>query len=489
MSAASSVPEFSGSNKENDFKLKEEALHDVESHSSFDETKWYNKGLRIFGYQCKPYSQGEIQILMVSFVCFMTIGMYSAVTALGAGGTLDATVVNNSNVALYSTFATVGFFSGTICNKVGIRPLLSSGGWGYALYVSSLLCFNHTGNGSFVIAAGAILGVCASFLWTAQGTIMLSYAEEGNKGKSIGRFWAIFKLGKVIGCFIPLVQTVNSTGNQLGDGSYAGFIVLIVIGAIMAAALLPIRLVRKADNSRVVMKPNPTWKSELKGLWVVLKLEPWIILLFPMFWSSYWFGTYESNDYNLVNFNIRTRSLNGLLFATCEGLGALGAGAFLDLRFCSRKQMARIGLLVVFVLTMVIWGGGLKVQLGYTRETVKQSDWVRIDWSDRKYGGYVVLYMLYGAWDSVFQTYCYWLMGALTNSPRKLAIYVGFYKGIQSAGSAVVWRLDALKVPYMSMFASTWALVAGSLIVAIPVVLSKVKEETDEEDDNRFLDL
>ncbi|CDK26063.1 unnamed protein product [Kuraishia capsulata CBS 1993] len=473
------------------FEVKvDEDIADVESHSSYDTTKWYNKGLKVFGYECKAYSQGDIQILMVSFVCFMTVGMYSAVSGLGAGGTLNATVVNNSNVALYATFASLAFFSGSICNKLGVRPLLCFGGWGYGLYVGSLLCFTKTNNGAFVIASGAILGVCAAFLWTAQGTIMLSYAEEGDKGKNIGRFWAIFQAGNVLGCFIPLIQTVNDTGgNELGTASYAAFIALICVGALLATTLLPTKLVRKADGSKVMMKDNPTWLSEFRGLWMCLKLEPWIMLMFPMFWASNWFGTYEGNDFNLVNFNIRTRALNALLFAVMEVFGAVAAGSFLDLRFCSRKTMARVGGGILFLLTMAIWGGGLKPQLGYTRASVAAGELEKMDWTDKKYGGYIVLYMLYGAYDAIWQTYCYWLMGALTNSSRKLAIYTGFYKGLQSAGAAVVWRLDALETSYMAMFASTWGLLAGSLLIASPVVFFKVKEETDEEDDKHFLDL
>lgn len=33
----------------------------------------------------------------------------------------------------------------------------------------------HPGAKGFVIAAGAILGICAGLLWTAQGSLMLAY--------------------------------------------------------------------------------------------------------------------------------------------------------------------------------------------------------------------------------------------------------------------------------------------------------------------------
>jgi hypothetical protein len=33
----------------------------------------------------------------------------------------------------------------------------------------------HKGAGAFVIAAGAVLGICAALLWTAQGSLMMAY--------------------------------------------------------------------------------------------------------------------------------------------------------------------------------------------------------------------------------------------------------------------------------------------------------------------------
>ena len=65
--------------------------------------------------------------------------------------------------------------------------------------------------------------------------------------------------------------------------------------------------------------------------------------------------------------------------------------------------------------------------------------------------GYCFLYIFYGFIDAMWQTYAYWLMGALSNDPRKLAYFAGFYKGIQSAGAAVVWRLDAVKTPFEAL--------------------------------------
>ncbi len=79
-------------------------------------------------------------------------------------------------------------------------------------------------------------------------------------------------------------------------------------------------------------------------------------------------------------------------------------------------------------------------------------------------------------------------MGAISNNSRKLANFAGFYKGIQSAGAAIIWRLDGLKIPYMNIFASCWILLAGSLVVALPVMLLKIKDTVPVEEDLKFTD-
>jgi hypothetical protein len=65
----------------------------------------------------------------------------------------------------------------------GVRTILI-GGWTYALYTGSLLNYNHTHDGTFVIASGAILGLGAAFLWITQGAIMLAYPLPHQKGRS-----------------------------------------------------------------------------------------------------------------------------------------------------------------------------------------------------------------------------------------------------------------------------------------------------------------
>ena len=79
-------------------------------------------------------------------------------------------------------------------------------------------------------------------------------------------------------------------------------------------------------------------------------------------------------------------------------------------------------------------------------------------------------------------------MGSLSNNARKLANFAGFYKGIQSAGGAISANLDARELHYMTEFAVNWGLLAGSLAIAAPVIIWKVKDTTSIEEDLKFSD-
>jgi fucose permease len=131
-------------------------------------------------------------------------GMFNAVNGLGAAGQFgsESGASDNANSALYATFAVVGFFSGSITNKLGIKTAISFGGLGYSVNIAAYLCYNHTRNVGFVLFSGFLLGCCAGVLWSAQGQIMMSYPPEASKGRYIFTFWAIFNLGGVIGALV-----------------------------------------------------------------------------------------------------------------------------------------------------------------------------------------------------------------------------------------------------------------------------------------------
>ncbi|CAK4031942.1 MFS general substrate transporter [Lecanosticta acicola] len=460
---------------------------------------WMYKSYKIGPVTIPYYASPKAQLLLVSFVCFLCPGMFNALNGLGGGGLLDSKASSDANTALYSTFAVVGFLAGTITNAIGIRWSLSFGGIGYCVYVSSYICFRYTSNYGYISFAGALLGVCAGVLWSAQGAIMMSYPTEAEKGRFISWFWMIFNLGGVIGALVPLGQNIHATSNgSVSIGTYIGFLVLTFVGGILAWTLVDAKAVVRSDGSRVILMKHPTFKSELLGLWETLKSDPYVILLFPMFFASNWFYTYQFNGVNLPEFNTRTRALNNVLYWTMQIVGAWIFGNALDWSSLKRTTRAKMVWGALFVLTFAIWGGGYAFQTGYTRAGYDAAVEAAtagggtynggIDWTEGRYIGPMFLFMFYGFYDAAWQTAVYWFMGAITNNGRKLANFAGFYKGIQSAGAAIMWRLDGIGVNYMHMFASCWALLAGSLIIALPVMIMKIRDTVPIEEDLKFSD-
>ncbi|KAK4183572.1 major facilitator superfamily domain-containing protein [Podospora australis] len=481
----------------------QEAPHLEPVHSDVDETHttttrpsgWMYKGIKV-GKSEIWYASPIVQLLMVAMVCFLCPGMFNALSGLGAAGQVDPSAQNDASTALYSTFAVVAFFSGTIANMLGVKATLSVGGLGYCIYAASFLCFNHTQNRGFVVFAGAFLGVCAGLLWTAQGTIMMSYPPEDKKGRYISWFWIIFNLGAVIGALVPLGQNVNSRDNvAVTDGTYVGFIVLMFLGAVLALFLCNAGNVIRHDGSKVILMKNPSWKTEIKGLVETITASPWVVLLFPMFFASNIFYTYQLNDMNGGHFNIRTRALNNLLYWTSQIIGAIVFGYALDAGKFRRSVRAKASFIVLFVITFIIWGGGWAWQKDQVVREIAEDensgyDKLRIDWVDGapRYIAPMFLFMFYGFYDAAWQTCIYWYMGALSNSGRKAANLAGFYKGIQSAGAAVFWRLDGLKKPYNTIFGVTWGLLGAALIFAAPVIWLKIKDTVSLEEDLKFSD-
>ncbi len=56
-------------------------------------------------------------------------------------------------------------------------------------------------------------------------------------------------------------------------------------------------------------------------------------------------------------------------------------------------------------------------------------------------------------------------MSTMSNDPFKLARMAGYYKGVQSAGSAISFGMDAVKTPFLGEILISWLL----LLVSLPL--------------------
>jgi hypothetical protein len=189
----------------------------------------------------------------------------------------------------------------------------------------------------------------------------------------------------------------------------------MALGALLALFLVDAGKVIREDHTKVILMKNPSWSGEFIGLWETLYKEPWILLLFPMFFSSNIFYTYQNNDMNGAHFNTRTRALNNLLYWVAQILGAIIVGHALDYSKLSRSLRAKISIVALFSLTFIIWGGGYEWQRHQaSREVVEAADKsyepLKVDWTDggKRFIGPMFLYFFYGLFDAVWQTSVYW---------------------------------------------------------------------------------
>lgn len=216
---------------------------------------------------------------------------------------------------------------------------------------------------------------------------------------------------------IPLAQLVNQKKQApANDGTYIAFIVLMVLGAGLSALLCNANAVIREDNTKVILMKNPTFVSEFVGLWETLISDPWIVLLFPMFFSSNIFYTYQNNAMNAAHFNPRTRALNNLLYWLAQIFGAVVNGYALDIQGVRRSVRARVSFIVLFALTFLIWGLGWywqEQQVSRAYIETEGSGWsedMLVDWTDggKKFIGPMFLYFFYGFYDAIWQTDVYW---------------------------------------------------------------------------------
>ncbi|KAJ2015832.1 hypothetical protein GGI14_004023 [Coemansia sp. S680] len=397
------------------------------------------------------YHSPLAQVLLISAVCFLCPGMFNALNGLGGAGQLDPHTANNANSALYATFCIFSIAGGGIVNVCGVRFTTALACLTYAIYTGSYVHYNNTGDGVPTIIAGAVLGVGAGILWTAQGVIMVSYPSEKEKGRFISIFWIIFNLGGLFGGILPFAINYYSAGS-LTNSVYVLFVILECAGAATALFLVPPVCVVRDDGSHATIVQSP--RSARRESLEVLRLfgNKWMLLLLPMSFTSNFFYGYQFSQYNGAIFTLRTRGFNNLLYWTSQIFGSYALSLLLDFSRWSRTENTD-------------YPGGLIDFLESSRAA-----------------GPISLYFFMGLVDAWYQNIAYWIIGTLTNDAHITARYIGFYKGVQSLGASVSWQIGAREIPYMNQLVGNWA-----LVVSLPTMAYTIMQVEDRALDDRLL--
>jgi len=436
----------------------------------------------------RVYTSSWAQIILTSLVAFCLPGMYNALSGMGGGGNVNPHVSAQSTVALTATSAASYFF---VCVPVfeiiGVRAM-GLGGWTYALYSGALLNFSIRGNGAFVVASGALLGMGSAFFWLVQGAVMIAYPLPHEKGRAIAAFWIIFNLGGMIGAFIAFGQNFDKPNQgTISNSTYWAFIAIMLFGAVLSWFLVVPWKVYRSDGSVAGANPALHQHSETFGQKVVriikreivsllaIRHEKRVFFLIPMFFAANWFYSYQQNIVNGLSFDLNGRTLNSALYWGAQMFGGFAIGWVLDMPWFNRPRRALVGWAFVFIFGNAVMGGGLAFE--NLRERNPQDF---INFHSGQYAGPAILYFCYGMLDALWQGLSYWLLGAMCSTPQQAGKLVAIYKVSQSVGAAIAYQLTVDNLNGRKQYISNWCIIAATLLVALPAVL-RISEPTDEE--------
>ncbi|OBZ77667.1 hypothetical protein A0H81_02721 [Grifola frondosa] len=349
------------------------------------------------------YTKPMTQVVIVGMTCFATVGMFSAISSFGAGGTEDVVLSDTSLGVYFGMFALTGLVSGAVCNASKLKELDGS--------LSSQARF---------LVSLCIIGVRAGLDHDELPT------REG-QGKGIRAYWAIFQSGSFIGSLIALGINVRHDGlTAVATSTYIVFLVIIFVGIASSFLVLPPNRVIRADGTIVKLEAASAPHEEIIGMWNLLK--DWrIFALLPMFFASNYFYAYQG-----ARWPDRWCAANGLPRARHEIPAPARAGYF--------------GLAVVATMTIIVWSISLSWQVTFTRKDDIPAN--LINYKDKAYRGKGALYFFYFFLDACYQALAYWILGALTNDPFKLARYAGHTGPCR--GGAGGFAMDAVATPLLN---------------------------------------
>lgn len=180
---------------------------------------------------------GDGQTIILGLIFFMIFLAYFMVQGYSAN-LFGAKLGSDTLAVLYAAFTVFCFVSPSITNTVGPRLTLFLGTLSYAVLVLAALAFMVGAAGPWVvILGGAINGAGSAITWTAQGRLMLQYADgERASGKIFQVFWSFFMGSAIIGGFVTFAYFSSSSSN--GNVPLFVFFFFLIVAASMGTGFL-----------------------------------------------------------------------------------------------------------------------------------------------------------------------------------------------------------------------------------------------------------
>ncbi|KAH8425120.1 uncharacterized protein LDX57_002869 [Aspergillus melleus] len=376
--------------------------------------QWFEKTT---AWRTRPLSQN----LVVGSVLFLLPGIYLALTGLGAGGGRPSseTLAANVNAILYGVFACTGWLGGIVMNLLGPKLTIASSAIGYIAYTAGLCYFDTSGRPGLAYAGGVLEGVCAGLLWASAGAIAYSYAEEKRKASYVAIQWICCVGGSTIAAIIALGINFDSREEIAGAPiSVYGVLIGLQVFSIVLSLLLLVRPsdIRRSDGLGIANLFNSSATDELRGTREIVKEWRFILLLPAMFSGE--ISLAQQSSLNAHYFDLRTRSLNSILFNFIQIPATLGITWILDGRcLASRKHRSLAAIFIVAVFTLAVCCGQTAWLVQHRIDRKDRGSLT--DWNDSAFAGAFAIYILYGAVYGAFQMTTQYLISSFTNEPLK----------------------------------------------------------------------
>ncbi|KAL8957741.1 MAG: hypothetical protein Q9183_005979, partial [Haloplaca sp. 2 TL-2023] len=162
-------------------------------------------------------------------------------------------------------------------------------------------------------------------------------------------------------------------------------------------------------------------------------------------------------------FNIRTRSLNSLMFNLMQIIGAIWIGLMLDnWKIASRRTR---GVVTVATVAVVVIAGWIGLTVWLYRNPLDLLNPPLFDWTDGPFGGFFVLNLIFGMNMVIYQVTVQWIISSFTNDPEQLARLAGLVKGVLAGGVAAAFGTEAAGLTQLNVVAYNFSIQAVGLVL------------------------
>lgn len=330
-------------------------------------------------------------------------------------------------------------------------------------------------------------GLSAGFFWSVEGAIATGYPEQHKRGRYLATWFSFRNFGNIIGGAVSLALNVNTNqAGQVGYQTYIAFIAIQCLGLVIGPLLSNPEKVQRDDGTRIEAARGINWREEISAMWRLVRSRS-ILLLVPLFWYFGWIQAYPGT-FLATYFTVRARALGSFMSAVTGTMVTWLTGSLLDLPWLkSRKHRAIATFTLVALINSASWIWAVIIQNEY-RHTHPVLDWD----NQRTFGRGFGLYLFERMGHGMVENYIYWCISNLSDSPGDLIRYSSLLRGIETAGVAVGFGVQAVPTVLIAtasinlglwFFALPFSFYATLQVVRKFEMLEKSKKDAEEGSD------